>query len=409
MENNKIAIQKIINDDVESAVFKALDLIEAKKLMSKKNMNILIKPNILNDKPPERAVTTHPKVLKAVIKWLKQFEPNKIIVAESSGGQKIGYTEKCMKGSGILEVCREENVECIPFEKMKIKVYSIENPIVLNELPSSELIKQVDLIINLPKIKTHGQCILTCCIKNMFGTVILANKPKIHATFPTLKEFCAALADIYSVSKPALTIVDGYLCQEGNGPSAGDVVKMDLILAGYDGVALDSVVCELIGLNKEDILYLKFAEQKGLGETNLKKIEIVGESLENVKRVFKKPRVSPISGPFPRWISKLMSKKVFKAAVKIDSSKCKLCGTCWSNCPVNALTSPTNNQKLKIPKWEKNKCISCYCCAELCTYEAIEFKINYIKNVIFSWFGLIMIIFLIGFIFGIIKLISFLF
>jgi len=187
----------------------------------------------------------------------------------------------------------------------------------------------------------------------MFGTVILANKPKTHADFPNLSQFSAALVDIYLVSRPSLTSIDGYLCQEGNGPSAGDVVKMNLILAGYDRVALDSVVCKIIGIQVDEIPYLKFAEQKGLGTTNFNQIEILGESIESVKRKFKKPKINPISGPFPAWLFKIMGKKVFKADIKFNTDKCKLYGTCWSNCPVSAIQKPNKTKKDKIPQWNK--------------------------------------------------------
>lgn len=386
-DSTPIAITKITQDNVKDAVFSALELIGAAKLMKTKDMTILLKPNILAAKPPERAVTTHPEVLRSVIQWLKQFNPKRIVVAESSGGQKVGTTEKAMETSQIKQTCDEENVECIPFEKTERKIYHVENPLVLEQFPSSTLLEEADLIINLPKIKTHGQCTLTCCIKNMFGTLPLVHKPRTHANFSTLSKFGSALVDIYSVSRPQLTIIDGYLCQEGNGPAGGDVVKLDLILAGYDPVALDSTVCRLIGFDLNEVVYLGHAEEKGLGTTAVEKIEILGEKLDSVKRVFKHPSSRPVSVPLPKFIADYIGKAIFKAEVQFNAEKCRLCSTCWTNCPVDAIQPPEKMKKGEVPSWDKKKCITCYCCAELCPYEAVDFKINFVKNAIFSWFG----------------------
>lgn len=396
MEKTKIAIQKIQNDNIETAVFSSLDMIDAKRLMNKENMTIVLKPNILMGKPPERAVTTHPEVVRSVIKWLKQFNPLKIYVCESSGGEKLGVTEKAMKECGIKDVCEQEGVECIPFESTEREIYRVPNPIELKEFPSSKLLKDADLIINLPKIKTHWQCILTCCIKNMFGTILRINKAKTHAQFPRLERFTAALADIYSVSNPQLTIIDGYLCQEGQGPSSGDVVKLDLILAGYDGVALDTVVSKIIDFDPSEILYLEKAVQKNLGTMDMDRIEILGEKIESVYRKFKSPKLRPISMPLPKWLADYVGKTIFKATVKFNRKKCKLCSTCWSNCPANAISPPEEIRKGNIPKWNKKRCITCYCCAELCPHEAVEFKVNFVKNALFSWACLIFLLVLIS-------------
>jgi uncharacterized protein (DUF362 family)/NAD-dependent dihydropyrimidine dehydrogenase PreA subunit len=384
--STKVSVKRIFNEDIRSAVFKALDEIEAKKLIVKSGLIVLIKPNLLMGKPPERAVNTHPEVVRAVIQWVKQFDPSKIYVCDSSGGQKPGVTEKAIRESGIGDICEQEGVECFPLEKSERKVYFIENPLELKELTTSKIIEDADLIINIPKIKTHWQCTLTCCIKNMFGTVLLANKAKTHAQAAILDRFSAALADIYSVSKPQLTVVDGYYCMEGQGPSSGDVVKLNLIMAGYDGVALDTIVCKVIGFDPEELIYLKKAEGKGLGTTDLSKIELVGEKIETVYRKFKRPKLKPISMPLPKWLANYIGKKIFKASVKFNKEKCKLCSTCWSNCPVGAISPPKEIKKGNIPIWNSKKCITCFCCVELCPYEAVKFKINYVKNVVFSWF-----------------------
>ncbi|GAI95097.1 unnamed protein product, partial [marine sediment metagenome] len=264
----------------------------------------------------------------------------------------------------------EEGAECLPFEKSERKIYKIEDPLELEEISSSKLIEDADLIINIPKIKTHWQCTLTCCIKNMFGTVLLANKAKTHAQAAVLDRFCSALVDIYSVSKPQLTVIDGYICMEGQGPSSGDAVKLDLILAGYDPVALDSVVCKIIGFDPSEVLYLAKAEQKELGSTDLEKVEIIGETIKDVYHKFKRPKLKPISMPLPKWLANYLGKTIFKATVKFNKEECKLCSTCWTNCPVNAINPPEELKKGNIPKWDSKKCITCFCCVELCPHEA---------------------------------------
>ncbi|TXT66697.1 MAG: hypothetical protein BAJALOKI1v1_270029 [Promethearchaeota archaeon] len=392
MDFNQISLVKVKNENIEQAVYQALELINAASLFSKNNMKIIIKPNILMSKEPERAVTTHPEVVRAVIKWIKLNNHKDIIVAESSGTSSPGATERAFEGSGIKMVCEEENVKWTSFEKTERKEYVIKKPLVFEKFISSPLIEEADLIINIPKIKTHWQCLLTCCIKNMFGTLLLGNKAKTHARFSTQDMFSSALADIYSVSNPQLTVIDGYLCQEGKGPSKGDVVKLDLIMAGYDPVALDSTVCKVIGLNPNDVKYIKKAEEKDLGTSDLSNIQFLGESLSAVSKTFKIPRRRPISVPLPSWLADYMGNVVFRATVKFDPKKCKLCSTCWENCPGDAITPPEIIKKENTPIWNKNKCIFCYCCAELCPYEAVNFKINYVKNIVFSWPGLCFLI-----------------
>lgn len=388
-----VAIAKIEKDDVSAAVNQALDLIDAKKLM-REGMTIVLKANLLAAKPSEKAVCTHPEVVRAVIRWLKQFEPKRIVLTDSTGGgANPGGTERAMDVSGLKKVCEEEGVEAIPIEKTERAVYTVKDPLVLHEFPSSTLLKEADLIINIPKIKTHALTIFTCCVKNMLGTLPLKQKSKIHAQFPRIHDFSAALADIYSVSNPQLTIVDGYLCQEGMGPSGGTVVKLDLILAGFDGVALDSVACAITGIDVNTIQHVKLAEKKGLGTTNQNLIDILGETIDSVKRPFKIPHGSGIAGvPMPKFLAKIVGNIVFRARVHFNKDKCVCCGTCWKNCPVQAIIAPADIKRGNIPTWNKHKCIACYCCYETCPHEAISLKVNMIKNLATSKLGVACIV-----------------
>lgn len=394
-EEKVVAIETIARDDVRSAVFSALDAIQAEKLMDKKDMIVLLKPNVLMAKPPEEAATTHPAVIRAVIQWVKQFEPSKIYVADSCNGITPGQTVKSMKTSGIRKVCDEEDVLAVGFEETPRQTYRVPEPLVLDEIVSSTLLSEADIIINLPKIKTHGMCTFTCCIKNLFGAVIIGNKSKAHARFPTLDRFSSALADIYSIFRPQLTVVDGYYCQEGKGPASGNVVKLDLILAGYDPVLLDAVACRIIDLDPKRVAHLRKARQKGLGTMDLDRARIRGKSIEEVKHPFRIPRTANFPFPLPQSLTDYMADVIFRATVSFSKDKCVRCGTCWQNCPTKAIEPPADKGEGQTPVWIKPACITCYCCAETCPHDAVDFRINIPRNLLTSWVGPCVLLFLV--------------
>ena len=404
MSLNKIAITRILNEDVKTAVYKALDLIDAQNLFMKPNLKILIKPNLIIPKKPERGVTTHPAVVGSIIQWIKQFNPYKIIIADSSGTHTRGLTEKAFAVSGIKKVCEKYNVEWVSFEKTLRKTYKVKNPLVLKSISASILLEDVNLIINVPKIKTHSQCLLTCSIKNMFGTIILGNKAKIHAQFPNNEHFNSALADIYSVSCPQLTIIDGYYCQEGNGPTAGEVVKMDIILAGYDPVALDATVCRIVGFNPREVIYLTKAELKGIGNADLDRIEFLGDSIDSVKKKFKRPKNYLISISLLKSFFNYVFNIVFPSTINFNPETCKLCGICWKNCPAQAINPHQIKGNKFPPKLDKNRCIRCYCCVEFCPNEAVDFKINY-KRILFKYLTILFLFTMISGLIGILLLV----
>jgi len=384
---NAVAIEKVVAGDVRAAVFAALEAVQADRLMVRKGMIVLLKPNVLMAKPPDQAATTHPAVVRAVIHWVKQFEPSKIFVADSSNGISPGNTRRALKASGIQAVCDEERVVATGFEETPRRVYKVPGPLILKEVLSSSLLGEADLVINLPKIKTHGQCTLTCAIKNMFGTVIIGNKSKIHARFPTQGQFSSALADIYSAFRPQLTVVDGTLCQEGKGPASGDVVKLDLILAGRDPVALDTTVCAIIGLDPEKVAHLRMAREKGLGTMDLSRVRFPARQVGEVRRPFKIPRTAMVPFRVPQSVTDYLSGEIFRATVSFRKDKCVRCGTCWQNCPTQAITPPLQSQEGHTPAWIKSKCIACYCCAETCPHDAVNFRINIPGNLFTTWIG----------------------
>jgi uncharacterized protein (DUF362 family)/Pyruvate/2-oxoacid:ferredoxin oxidoreductase delta subunit len=380
-DRSPVAIQKIAGNDIQAAVDGALELIGAARLM-RAGMRVLLKPNVLMAAAPERGVTTDPEVLRAVIRWCRSFGPASIHVADSCGGmQTAGSTAKAMEVSGIAAVCREEGVTCVPFEQTPRVLYKVSSPSRVPELHGSALLRDSDLIVNLPKVKTHAQTILTCCIKNMFGTMILNNKAAVHAGNTSNRDFAAALVDVYSVSRPQLTVIDGRLCMEGRGPSGGTVVPMDLILAGFDPVALDGTVCRLIGLDPARVLHLEEAERRGLGRGSPDSVRLLGTPLEEVRRAFAVPRGTP-SLRLPPRLADAVSRTVFKGTVSFDAGLCVRCGTCWKSCPVSAIAPPESDEPGAIPVWDRSRCVTCFCCEELCPHGAARVGVNPVRNLL---------------------------
>lgn len=323
---------------VKNAVKYSLDLIGGLGRIIKPDDRVLLKVNLLMAKKPEYAVTTHPSVVKAVIQLVKE-KRGIVFVGDSAGG--TGLTDKALIVSGIKNVAEQENVELLNFEKTetyRIKGLNIAKPLL-----------DSDVVISLPKLKTHTFTFFTGAVKNLFGGIPGKQKSELHSKHKKLEDFSNMLLNIYSAVKPKLGIMDGVLGMEGDGPNNGEVIRSNVILSSFDCVSLDYVSSALIGYNPMGIATTRLASERKLGETE--NIGIVGEKIENVKIDFRKP------------VSEDAKEKVVPV---VDKNKCSQCLTCVNICPVNAINAVNNNIT-----FNRMKCIKCYCCSELCPNRAI--------------------------------------
>jgi uncharacterized protein (DUF362 family) len=215
-------------------------------------------------------------------------------------------------------------------------------------------------VINFPKLKTHALTTLTCAVKNLFGLQQGGTKAHHHVTVSNDPEaFSHLLLDLYTAIQPQvrLNIVDAHIAMEGEGPAAGDPVPLGLIIAGDDAVALDLVASAVMGWKPQEEVGTNYlAKQRGIGPNSLKDIEILGEPIEKVKRVFKKPEIHSDGEMFIN----------IRMPIHCDETKCRACGVCEKVCPAGAI------QVLDIPEFEMEKCIQCFCCVELCPYNALK-------------------------------------
>lgn len=340
------------------AVAKAVGMLGGMAAFVKPGQKVLLKPNLLSAKKPDEAITTHPAVLEAAIRLVK--EAGGVPIVGDSPGGKISDLKTYWEATGTAEVCRRQGVELVSFEKSGVyekkvgsRKYYIARPVL-----------DADVIINIPKLKTHSLTVLTCAVKNMYGAVPGIRKSMHHREAPKPREFSALVADIYSLARPHLNIVDAVVGMHGAGPSAGDPKQLGFIMAGSDGVAVDAAAAHLLGLDPFKVPTTGIAHRRGLGEGDIKKIELLGE-VPPVRNDFRWPSL---------WMYSLIPSSLARAGAKlfwirpaIDPAKCVNCGACVESCPVSALSTaePT-------PVFNYRLCINCLCCQEICPAHAVS-------------------------------------
>ena len=256
-------------------VFKALDLINYKNALESYD-TVLIKVNFITTKTWDTGATTDPIVVEAIIKKLKDL-PVKVYVVESDA--TITSADKAFEATGMKDMCRRNGVEWINLRYVKDKVkLEIPNGEVLKTITVPRLVME-SAVISAAKLKTHVDTDVTLGMKNMFGLLPDKFKGKYH-----MKGISKVIVDINTVLHPAVTVIDGFVGMEGNGPIDGTPVPMNLIIAGTDPVATDATAARIMGLNPYKITHIRKAYEKGIGKSEA---EILGEKMENVQKKFK--------------------------------------------------------------------------------------------------------------------------
>lgn len=320
----------------------------------KKGASVLIKPNLLNPAVPRQAVLTHPLIVKAAVEYVLQKGAHPIV----SDSPAMGSFEKIMKVSGIEDALAGLDVTCRAFAK-SLKI-DIGEP--FNMVDIAEDAMNADVIINLPKLKTHSQMLCTLGVKNMFGCIIGYRKPEWHLrTGVDRAMFAKLLVLIYQKIKPSFTILDGILAMEGEGPgSSGTPRELGLLIGSGDAHAVDSTVCRVIGLDPDALLTLKVANEMGVVES-----PIVIDGHMPFIHDFKLPDIGPLVYG-PKKLHGFIRRHLLQRPVS-DAPACRMCGDCGTICPVGAISFRKN-----VLHFDYDRCIRCYCCIEICPYGALH-------------------------------------
>lgn len=352
-------------DEVFEAVKKACLACRFPDVRDKK---ILVKPNILSDAKPEDCITTHPEVLRAVIKLLKEMGCAQIYCADSPGIQNPGFSGKnCQLG----QVCADEGATWVDFT-VKPDVYQINGT--KQHLPLAHILKEVDLVFSVCKFKTHQLMYTTGAVKNLFGLVPSLNKSACHVKNPTRESFARLIVGIHETVKPAFCITDAVLGMEGPGPANGTPRGVNLIMASESLFAADYAQQTIMGYGDDDIPITNEARRRKIFPSEityplLNANDLVIEDYRRIQVQKKQYFFSRLLFPyFTRRIQKALKKK--DPAPSFDTDKCIVCKRCINICPAKAL-SLDENRHVTI---NKKECIRCYCCHEMCPADAIEIR-----------------------------------
>ena len=353
---------------VFDAVTHAFELLGGLSKYVQPGQKVLLKPNMLSAKKPSKAVTTHPIVLEAVIELVKSVG-GVVWVGDSPSGAIKGV-KRCWENTGFLEVAEKTGVKLINFEAGGTVLKKVNG----KNFHIAKAVLEADVVINLPKFKTHGLTLYTGAIKNLFGTLPGFQKAEFHKLYPHPQSFSECLVDILSIVKPSLHLMDAILGMEGDGPATGDKRKTGLILASEDAVALDSVASFLMGFKENEIDVVSIAGIRGLGENTLSRINILGESLNSAQI----PDFSLPSNRLIKLVPEFLMKWVGKFIwVRPESKKelCTGCKICAESCPVYAIEMKDGH-----PVFDYGTCINCLCCNESCPESAIVQKLSWLAK-----------------------------
>ncbi len=316
----------------------------------KRGDKVLLKVNLLSAREPKKAVTTHPEIVRAVAKAVRKAG-GKPYIGDSPAGMRA--LMKAYKQSGLEEIANEEK---IPLNyNTSSKKLDIPEGKRLKKLPVCDFLLGADKIIALPKLKTHSFQYMTLACKIMYGAIPGLTKAKYHAQFPTRIAFADMMLDILTVIKPQLYIMDGIVGMQGQGPGGGDPVKLGLILASTDPVAMDIAVCRTLGIEPVGIPVLKRAKIRKLWP-------------ERIDYPILKPKDVLYKGfKLPSTADHLLSGKRHAKKSPIITDKCIGCKECEEVCPKGAVK--VNGE---VAKLDYSSCIRCFCCHEVCPENAIK-------------------------------------
>ena len=336
------------------AVRRALESLGGVDRFFRPGLRVLIKPNLLSDSAPDEAITTHPEMARAVIRHAREAGAIPSVADCPAGSLRVASV---WEKTGFRSLCEQENVPLLHLEQAGAAAFECDGI----RFTVTQPLLDADLVVNLPKVKTHTLTVLTAGVKNLYGALPGFQKATLHRDFPLPDDMGRLLARIVGIVKPGLTLADAVVGMEGNGPSGGNPVKLGFVAASTDPVALDAALCRVLGIPRAAVPWFR---------------HFPGERSESISLVGEPPRPGSIPFRLPgSWKTRLVPRPLLRLLAPLvwirpalDPAACIRCGRCAAGCPLHALEKRPDAP----PRLAARRCIGCCCCHELCPVKAIR-------------------------------------
>jgi uncharacterized protein (DUF362 family)/ferredoxin len=357
--------------EVARAVHAVLEPFRGMRAFVRPGQNVLLKPNLLSAKSPDRAITTHPAVVEAIAAEVR--EAGGIPTIGDSPGGAIRGVERVWTNTGFLELSERTGVPLVSFEASG----SVETRGELMSYMIAKPVLEADVIVNVPKMKTHVLTQYTGCVKNMYGAIPGFGKARIHSIAPRPVPFSRHAVDVFSLVRPSLNILDAVVAMEGDGPSGGRPRPVGAILAGTDAVAVDSVASMMMGYAEGQVPTVRLAAERGLGTMARNAIDVVGDDPASFDlEGFELPRTRPFN-LIPTFLMDALRPWIWMYPQMSQEEGCRgeACGLCVRSCPVDAIEFVET-----YPVVDRKKCVECLCCHEVCPHGAVRVKLSWLAE-----------------------------
>ncbi|MHB8896799.1 MAG: DUF362 domain-containing protein [Candidatus Geothermincolia bacterium] len=323
---------------------------------------VLLKPNMLGVYGPETHACTHPSVVKALVERLRE-DGATVVVGDNPGTSGYGAVEKSARISGIAEASLGA-FENIATDSVRVRLAGRDE-----EVNVSSRVLEADVVISVPKFKTHTYTRITGGVKNSYGYLVGGDKARLHIQNPNFVQFSEVVAEVYRLRPPDLVVMDAVVCIQGNGPQNKFLYRAGKLMASDNGVAIDSVMARMMGIKPESIPMLTYANEVGLGPIEPGEMELEGDA-SRLKR-FRRPLPGLPQRLGGRWV-RVFFPGIERPQFDVDEGLCTSCRSCVEACPAGAVKVAGKGG----PVYDYDRCIGCYCCMELCPQTALKLHEN---------------------------------
>lgn len=350
---------------IDRALTQAFSALGITKAQFEHTKRLLIKPNLLMKRTPERATTTHPAVVEQVLALFESWSVHTVIADGPGGAQSEKSLAAIYRECGMAQAGQKYGVNCDT--RVDYPLVSCRHSKRLRTFHAIPAFCECDGLINVCKLKTHCFTKQSGAVKNLFGLIGGMEKTECHMRFAKIDAFADMLVDLLLVSKARLHIMDAVIGMQGKGPSAGEPVAVGCLIISEDAFAVDIAAARLMGYRPHELPIIRAGIRRGLCDPA--QVEYLGAPLESLKPPrFDHPPVTfqpNIYGVLPDPLVRLIDRAV-KPYPQVQPEKCRGCGVCVRSCPQKTIQITAGKAKI-----HRRHCIYCYCCHELCDDFAI--------------------------------------